>query len=389
MYRADSMKLLFWISAAWLLYVFVGYPCVLWILGRFRSVHYDSSGAFVPSVSVLISARNEEKDIGWKISETLQWDYPAGQLQVLVASDASEDQTDHILESISDPRLEVVRNSQRLGKNNSLNRLASLARGQIFFFTDANSHVPRECLAKMVRHFADSRVGCVTGWERAEEADCPAMSAGGGSYLGYESLINSLESRLGSVLVCDGSVFCIRGELFNPLQPDLANDLELPLRIGARGGALLFESAAYSTEKNTSSPQEEFRRRRRICGQGILAAWRLRGQIRGLRSWQFVSRKLLRWSALLPMASGLFASALLARQPLFSLLLIAQLAFYMCAIAGWYLVKRTRFHSRLFALPFYFMLVNLGAVAGLVDACRGRRFSVWEIPSLSRGREAQ
>ena len=239
----------------------------------------------------------------------------------------------------------------------------------------------------MVRHFADPRVGCVTGWERAEEADCPAMSAGGGPYLGYESLINSLESRLGSVLVCDGSVFCIRRELFSPLQPDLRTIGATAAHRSSRAFPL-YEFAAYSTEKNTSSPQEEFRRRRRICGRGILAAWRLRAQIRGLRAWQFVSRKLLRWFALLPMVTGLFASAALARQPFFGVLLIAQLAFYICAIAGWYSVKGTSLHSQFLALPFYFMLVNLGAVTGLVDACRAA-FMYLGILSLSRGREAR
>jgi len=383
------MKLLFWISAAWLLYVFVGYPIVLWTIGCFRRSRYTSHRDFTLPVSVLISARNEEKDIAWKIKETLEWDYPAGELEVLVASDASEDRTDEIVASISDPRLRLVRNSQRAGKSNSLNRLAALARGQVFFFTDANSHIPPDCLGKMVRHFADSRVGCVTGCEREEDANRSGMAAGGGSYLGYESLINSLESALGSVLICDGSVFCICRELFTPLQPDLANDLELPVRIGSHGYAILYEPGAYSTEKNTSSAQEEFRRRRRICGQGILAAWRLRNQIRGLRAWQFVSRKLLRWFGLVPLALALFASAMLARQMLFGVLLILQLVFYGAAIAGSYLVTRTSFQSRLVALPFYFMLVNLGAITGFVDACRGRRFSVWEIPSLSRGRAAQ
>lgn len=383
------MKALFWISAAWLFYVFAGYPLALWAIGWFRRSRYASRRDFAPTVSVLISARNEEKDIAWKIKETLGWDYPAGELEVLVASDASEDRTDDILASISDPRLRLVRNTQRAGKNNSLNRLAALARGQLFFFTDANSHIPADCLRQMVRHFADARVGCVTGCEREEDINRSGMSAGGGSYLGYESLINSLESALGSVLICDGSVFCIRRELFTPLQPDLANDLELPVRIGSQGYAVLYEPAAYSTEKNTSSPQEEFRRRRRICGQGILAAWRLRNRIRGLRAWQFASRKLLRWFALVPMAAALLASAVLPRQLLFGGLLILQLAFYFAAIAGWYLVTRTNFQSRLVALPFYFMLINLGAVAGFLDACRGRRFSVWEIPSLSRGREAQ
>src|SRR5690242_757494 len=318
------MKVLFWLSAAWLLYVFVGYPLVLWVIGRFRRTRYTSAENFELPVSVLISARNEEKDIAWKIKETLEWNYPPDKLEVLVASDASEDRTDEILASIRDSRLRVLRNSQRAGKNSSLNRLAALANGQLLFFTDANSHIPADCLRKMVRHFADARVGCVTGWEREEDLNRSGMSAGGGSYLGYESLINSLESTLGSVLICDGSVFCIRRELFATLQPELANDLELPLHIGSRGYAVLYEPAAYSTEKNTSSPQEEFRRRRRICGQGILAVWRLRRRIRGLRAWQFASRKLLRWFALVPMMAALASSAALARQPFFGTLLILQ-----------------------------------------------------------------
>lgn len=383
------MKLLLGISAAWLLYVFFGYPLALWTVGCFRRPRHTSRRDFAPPVSVLISARNEEKDIAWKIKETLEWDYPTSELEVLVASDASEDQTDDILSSFSDPRLRLVRNSQRAGKNNSLNRLAVLARGQLLFLTDANSHIHADCLRKVVRQFADPRVGCVTGWEREENLHRSGMSAGGGSYLGYESLINSLESALGSVLVCDGSVFCVRKELFTPLQPDLANDLELPLRIGSEGYAVLYEPEAYSTEKSTSSPQEEFCRRRRICSQGILAAWRLRKQIRGLRAWQFVSRKLLRWFGLVPMALALLASAMLARQVFFGIVLSLQLAFYLAALAGWYLVTQTSFQSRLVVLPFYFLLVNLGAMAGFVDACRGRRFTVWEVPSLSRGREAQ
>src|SRR5258708_2369560 len=92
----------FWIAAAWLVYVYLGYPVSLWLLGfqrRFRPILQDG---FLPKVSVLISARNEEKDIGWKVAETLNWDYPVDRLELLVASDASEDRTDEILHSVRD-----------------------------------------------------------------------------------------------------------------------------------------------------------------------------------------------------------------------------------------------------------------------------------------------
>lgn len=375
-------------SVGWLAYVYAGYPAALWLIGAFRGRRFAYSENDLPSVSVLVSARNEEKDIGWKVRDTLNCDYPPGKIEMLVASDASEDATDEVLRSITDARFRFVQNPRRMGKNLTLNRLAEMAAGEVLFFTDANSHIPAGCFRKMTAHFADPRVGCVTGWERTEEEGAdPGMSAGGSAYLGYEATINSLESALGSVLVCDGSIFCIRKSLFAPVQPDLANDLELPLRIGAQGYALLYEPQAYSTEKNTSSPSEEFNRRRRICGQGILGFWRLRQQLTGLRAWQFTSRKLMRWLATIPMAVALIASATLASNPFFLVVFILQACFYAAALLGWFLVSGMKKSNRLIALPFYFMLVNLSAVTGIVEACLGRRFAVWEIPTLSRGRE--
>jgi len=120
---------LFWASAVWLGYVWIGYPLVLEGLSltrRFRSVTRDD---YHPAVSVLIAARNEQKDIGWKLAQTLAWDYPADRLEVLVGSDASTDGTDEAIRSVRDSRLRFARNPERAGKIITLNRLARLAHG--------------------------------------------------------------------------------------------------------------------------------------------------------------------------------------------------------------------------------------------------------------------
>ncbi|MGH9865134.1 MAG: glycosyltransferase, partial [Candidatus Acidiferrales bacterium] len=282
---SHTWLILFWAGIAWLFYVLAGYPILLLLLGWVRPFRSALQEGYLPKVSILISARNEEKDIEWKIHETLDWNYPPELLEVLVASDASEDRTDEILQRITDPRLKYLRIQQRAGKNEALNRLSALATGELLFFTDANSHVGPNCLRSMVRHFADPRVGCLTGIERNRSPE-GSVEIGAMAYLEYEAVINNLESRLGSVLVCDGSNFCIRRTLFSPLQRDLANDLESPIRIGSKGFALLFEPMAWSLERSTSSIREEFNRRRRICGQGALGLWRLRGSLRGIRKWQ-------------------------------------------------------------------------------------------------------
>lgn len=371
----------------WLVYVYAGYPLILAILGLFRRIRPRRRENYAPFISVLISARNEEKDIGWKIAETLDLDYPADRLEVLVASDASEDRTDEILASIHDPRLRSFRLTRRGGKGRALNNLVRHACGELLFFTDANAHVERGSLRQIARHFGDERVGCVTGDSHSIfEAEHAAIADGASVYWSYESYLRRLESAVGSVLVCDGAIFCIRRKLYTPVSPDLANDLELPMHIGGSGYWVLHEPQAIVWERDTSSPSEEFARRRRICAQGTLGMWRLRHTLYGIRGWQFLTHKTLRWLTSIPLLLVLAGTIWLAKNPVFSVLLALQLLFYVAAVMVWLLHYFGRSAGRLLSVPFYVVLGVLGAFCGVLDAVRGRRFDIWEISKQSRGR---
>lgn len=375
-------------ALAWPLYVFLGYPLVLWLWGTIRRIRPACRDGFLPSVSVLISARNEEKDIGWKIQQTLGWDYPAEKLEIWVASDASEDRTDEIIGQFNDKRVRFLRMEARSGKNAALNRLVEQASGELLFFTDANASIGSGCLRRLARHFADKRVGCVTGQSHSvREENEHAVGRGSRVYWGYEGLIQNLESCVGSVLVCDGAIFCLRRSLFTPLSPELANDLELPLRVGAGKHWVLYEPEAVVWEKDTSSPREEFSRRRRICAQGLLATWRLRTSLINARGWQMVSRKLLRWLTLVPLALLFLLSIRLAAYPFFTVVLWLQGLFYLLAGIGWLQTVSGRSPGSLVSIPFYVVLVAVAGLVGVVDALRGRRFAVWDISAASRGRE--
>lgn len=380
------MLILLGIGIFWLGYVYFGYPCLLWVLGRLYRVPPAAKEGYLPSVSVLISARNEEKDIGWKVRETLGWNYPARHLEILVASDASDDHTDDILRSFSDPRLTLIRMQQRSGKGAALNRLAVLAKGEVLFFTDVNTHIPPDCLRTLTRHFADEHVGCVTGGtDLLQDKAETVVATGGSAFLGYEGIQNQLESRIGSVLVCDGAIFAIRRFLFSPLSADLANDLELPMRIAHAGWKILYEPASRALERDTSSPWESFAQRRRIAAQGLLGMWRLRHTLRGLRAWQFISRKFLRWLTLVPLLLILIAAAKLASGRSLVLILLVEATFLVLALVGLLAALRGRRGGRLVSIPFYVLLGSAATFTGVLDACRGRRFAVWETPALSRG----
>src|ERR1700734_581858 len=89
-------KLLFWISAGFTVYVYIGYPILLWGLQAvFHSSPHKQS--IEPSASLLVAAYNEAAAIADKIRNSLALDYPADKLEVVIASDGSKDATAEIV----------------------------------------------------------------------------------------------------------------------------------------------------------------------------------------------------------------------------------------------------------------------------------------------------
>jgi cellulose synthase/poly-beta-1,6-N-acetylglucosamine synthase-like glycosyltransferase len=374
------------VAVLWFGYVYFGYPLLLGVFALTTRIRRVKRTDYQPKVSVLVAARNEEADIEWKVTETLAWNYPPELLEVLIGSDASEDRTDEIVGNMSNPRVRLIRMDRRGGKGRVLNRLVKCAEGELLFFTDANSHVGADSLRHIVSHFADPKVGCVTGHSYSGmEEGSPVAETGTAVYWGHELLIKSLEDKFGGVLACDGAIFCVRRSLYSDVSPELANDLELPLRIHHAGYQVCFEPRAVVMEKDTSSPSQEFARRRRICAQGALAMFRLRDTLRGKRALQFLSHKVLRWLTLVPMVMLLLSSAALLDRPLFAALFGLQVLFYVAAFIGWLQAARSGSANRLLATPLYIVVSSLGAFTGVCDAILGKRFDIWQSPTLTRG----
>lgn len=95
-----------------------------------------------PMISVVVAARNEERDLPRALESLLRLDYPA--LEIIVVNDRSTDRTGELLEqyAAADPRLRVIHikklPAQWLGKNHALHQGAAVARGELLLFTDAD-----------------------------------------------------------------------------------------------------------------------------------------------------------------------------------------------------------------------------------------------------------
>ncbi len=87
----------FWLCLGTIAFVYVGYPLVLAGAGCLlrRSPRKDD---VQPTVSILISAYNEESHIGETVANKLALDYPPDKREIIVVSDASTDRTEKIVQ---------------------------------------------------------------------------------------------------------------------------------------------------------------------------------------------------------------------------------------------------------------------------------------------------
>ena len=117
---------------------------------------------FEPSVSVIIPAFNEERVIAASVARVLASDYPA--LQVIVADDGSRDGTSRVVAEAfgDDPRVTLLTLANG-GKADALNRALRHATGEVIIALDADTQFERETIRRLVRWFADHRIGAVVG----------------------------------------------------------------------------------------------------------------------------------------------------------------------------------------------------------------------------------
>jgi cellulose synthase/poly-beta-1,6-N-acetylglucosamine synthase-like glycosyltransferase len=118
-----AAKVVFWASALAVLYVYAGYPALVWIASRaFGRTRKAYPQGLVPSVSIIIAAHNEEEVIRERIENLLQLDYPVDRLEILIASDGSTDRTAAIVQEFSAPHLRLLDFARNRGKAAVLNR---------------------------------------------------------------------------------------------------------------------------------------------------------------------------------------------------------------------------------------------------------------------------
>ena len=373
------LEALLWGSIAVLAYIYAGYPLLVLTLGRLfpRRV---LQGPALPTVTAIIAAYNEGQHIESKLHNILTLDYPPDRLDVIVASDASSDETDRIVGQFSATNVRLLRVDGRQGKTACQNAAAAAATGEVLLFTDATTALDDKSLRAIVRNFQDSQVGCVAGRLVYVTQGDDATGRGGTSYWGYETALRMAESALGSLIGVSGCLYAVRRSAYRPISPELISDFVIAMDMREQGLRTVLEPAAVCIEETLDRADRELSMRIRVGLRSLSALATRRRFLNplhyGLFAWQLWSHKLLRYLSPLFVMLALVTNIALALQGRHELLMALQAAALGAGMIG-FLPGRLFRHSRLMAQPYYFLLTNVASAISLVRFLRGERVVTW------------
>ena len=374
-------RFLFWASALLVGFTYVGAPLLILARAAIRPRPVRSA-LIEPSITVVIAARNEAASIGERLANLAAVDYPPDRLQVIVASDGSEDDTVAIAREASIGRLTVL-DLERVGKADALNAAVALADGEVVVFTDANTSFAPDALRELVRPFADPTVGGVAGNQVYESERRSAAEAGERSYWDFDRLMKRAESAAGSTVSATGAIYGLRRDLVPTIVAGVTDDFYTSTAVIERGFRLVFAPDAIAYEPPASSSSREYGRKVRIISRGFrgVAARRalLDPRRTGFYAIQLGWHKLLRRLMAAPvLVMGAMSLLLAGESRMHRLLAALQVGGYGAAIIGLLAPTSRIGRSRPVALGSFFVMVNLASLHAAINVLRGKRIERWE-----------
>lgn len=369
----------FWALGILAFYSYFLYPILLKLMQlKTNNTLSVISGGAKPSISLIVTAYNEEARIEEKLKNALEAEY-TGELEIIVASDCSEDATDEIVRRYADKGVSLVRAPERLGKENAQLHAIQAAKGEILVFSDVATQIPKDSLDNLARYFSDPSVGAVSSEDRfiSQTGDV----AGEGAYVKYEMWLRNLESSVAGLVGLSGSFFAARKSVCQEWDIHSPSDFNTALNCARLGLRAVTAPDVLGYYQDLKDPGKEYARKIRTVIRGMTALARhpdvLNPSQYGFFAVQVFSHKLMRWLVPWFLIALLLVSAMLAGKGWFySLAFLAQLAFYGIALAAHY--QEGLRDNGAVKIIYFFTQVNLALFDAACRFLSGTRMTTWK-----------
>jgi len=376
--KSSYMKLLFWISIVGVTYSYFIYPVILLLLPK-RQRSCSGNETYEPQVTLIITAFNEEKRIEEKLINTLELTYPASKLEILIASDASDDNTDNIIKSYEDKGIRLVRTEHRKGKENAQKLAVQSSKGEILVFSDVATKLQADSIQIIVSNFSNEDIGAVSSVDKFISND--GKLVGEGAYVKYEMWLRDLESSVNSLVGLSGSFFAARRVVCEEWDISIPSDFNTALNSVRKKYVSISDNNSIGYYANIKDDSKEYQRKYRTAIRGMSAVVKKIDVLNvfryGLFSFQVWSHKVMRW--LVPwFMLGLIVSSFYLRGEMFIYALVGgvQLFFYSLALVGF--VSKSMRHYFLFKISYFFMQVNIAIAHAAIAFFSGKRVTTWK-----------
>ncbi|MGH3020370.1 MAG: glycosyltransferase, partial [Gaiellaceae bacterium] len=368
-------RTLFWLGAGALAFTYVLFPLLVLLRAALRPRPHRLDDS-TPQVTMVIAAHNEAATIGAKLENLLSLDYPPERLEVVIASDGSDDGTDDIVRAHAGRGVRLL-TPGRVGKADALNAAVAASGGEILVFSDANSMYAPDALRALVRPFADPAVGGVAGDQRYLSSDgADAIASGEQHYWNLDRMLKQAESRAGNAISATGAIYAVRRSLFRPVAPAVTDDFYISTGVIAAGYRLVFAPDAVAYEPVARTGELEWQRKVRVMTRGLRGVLLRRELLdprgHGFYALQLLTHKLLRRTMVFPLALTAATAPLLWRRGrLYRAATVAQACLYGLGTAGLLLARTPVGRRKALALPAFFCFVNLASVRAVWNVVRG------------------
>ena len=375
----SAFEFIFWFSIVALGYTFLGYRVVIGLLAKLRPAPAPGPGAsYRPDICAVVVAYNEEMRIVTRVENLLASDYPVEKLRVLIISDGSTDGTVARLQNLANPRVEVLALPSRQGKAAGLNAAMEKISAELVVLTDARQEFTAETIALLSRHFADPKIGAVSGSLEIRSAQSNT-GQGIDAYWKLEKAIRAAEARWDSCIGCTGAVYAIRRACYVPIPEDtVLDDVVIPMQIALQGRRVLHDPAAIAIDPQPLEPAAERLRKRRTLAGNFQMLFRYPRWLLPWHSrlwWQLISHKYLRLVAPLWLLLAFVANGFLVASLFYRILWIGHNALYTCALLGIFCPRLT---GRLFSFPAGFVFLNFTTLNAFLQYLRSPDLHRWQ-----------
>ncbi|MFN2325861.1 MAG: glycosyltransferase [Gemmatimonadales bacterium] len=284
------------VGALLVLIPWVIYPWVMIQLGGTRPAPVGPPAQPGQLVSVVLATREPPEAVMARLQDILSGDWPASQLELVVAIDGDPSPYDIVGLSPAPCAIRVVSRGEHPGKAAALNAGVAAATGEVLVFADTAQRFEPQAIPRLIAALEHGPWDAVSGaLQIGNEKEGGGLLA---RYWRLERRLRAAEARVHSAIGVSGSIYAMRREHWTPLPAALIlDDLWVPMRLILDGHRVGFEPGAVATDTRTTTPEQEYRRKvRTLTGNLQLVAW-MPGVLLPWRNpaWlQFWCHKLLR-----------------------------------------------------------------------------------------------